>query len=109
MIGKVVTVTVDRPIGSCHPEYPDMIYPINYGYVRGIIAPDGEEQDAYIIGVDDPVPEFCGRVIAIIQRLDDVESKLVVAPDGLEFTESEIVSKTHFQEKYFKTKIVLSL
>ena len=107
MIGKIVTITVDRPIGSCHPEYPDMIYPINYGYVRGIIAPDGEEQDAYIIGIDDPVVEFCGRVIAIIQRLDDVESKLVVAPDGMTFTENEIIAKTHFQERYFIIEVIM--
>ena len=106
MIGKIVTVTVDRLIGSCHPEYPDMIYPINYGYVKGIMAPDGEEQDAYIIGIDDPVAEFCGRVIAIIQRLDDIESKLVVAPDGIKFTENDIIAKTYFQEKYFKIKII---
>ena len=47
MIGTVVKVTVDRPLGSYHPEHKDMYYPINYGYVEGIIAPDGEEQDAY--------------------------------------------------------------
>ena len=107
MIGEIVTVTVDRPIGSRHPDYPDMIYPINYGYVKGIIAPDSEEQDAYVLGVDDPISKFCGRVVAIIHRLDDVENKLVVAPDGLEFTESEIVSKIYFQEKYFNIEIIM--
>ena len=55
VIGKTVTVTVDRPLGSYHPEHRDMYYPINYGYVEGIIAPDGEEQDAYILGVDKAV------------------------------------------------------
>ena len=55
MIGKIVTVTVDRPLGSSHPDYPDMIYPVNYGYVAGVRAPDGEEQDAYILGIDTPV------------------------------------------------------
>lgn len=109
MIGEIVTVTVDRPIGSRHPDYPDMIYPINYGYVKGIIAPDGEEQDAYVLGVDEPISEFCGRVVAIIHRLDDVENKLVVAPNGMKFTENDIKAKTHFQEKYFKSKITLLL
>ena len=52
-IGRTVTVTVDRPLGSYHPEHKDMYYPINYGYVEGIMAPDGEEQDAYILGVDE--------------------------------------------------------
>ena len=46
VIGRTVTVTVDRPLGSYHPEHKDMYYPINYGYVEGIMAPDGEEQDA---------------------------------------------------------------
>jgi inorganic pyrophosphatase len=61
MIGTVVKVVVDRPLGSYHPEHKDMFYPINYGHVEGIIAPDGEEQDAYIIGVNTPVKEFTGK------------------------------------------------
>ncbi len=43
VIGRLVTVTVDRPLGSYHPDHKDMYYPINYGYVEGIMAPDGEE------------------------------------------------------------------
>ena len=108
MIGKIVTVTVDRPLGASHPNYPDMIYPINYGYIKGVVAPDGEEQDAYILGVDEPIFEFCGRVIAIIYRLDDVENKLVVVPDGITFSEQEIIEQTRFQEKYFNIKVKLS-
>ena len=42
------------------------------------MAPDGEEQDAYIIGVETPVKEFVGKVIAVIHRKDDVEEKWVV-------------------------------
>ena len=55
MVGDIVKVVVDRPLGSYHPKHKDMHYPINYGYIEGIIAPDGEEQDAYIIGVDELV------------------------------------------------------
>ena len=82
MIGKTVTVTVDRPLGSAHPDYPEMIYPLNYGYIEGIMAPDGEEQDAYILGVSQPVERFTGRIIAIVRRADDVEEKWVVCPEG---------------------------
>lgn len=64
MIGDIIKVTVDRPLGSYHPVHKDMYYPINYGYVEGIIVPDGEEQDVYILGVDEPVKEFVGRVSA---------------------------------------------
>lgn len=43
VIGRTVTVMVDRPF-SYHPEHKDMYYSINYGYVEGIMVPDGEEQ-----------------------------------------------------------------
>ena len=96
MIGKIVKVTVDRPLGSFHPEHKDMYYPINYGFVEGIIAPDGEEQDAYIIGVDNAVAEFVGVVIAIIHRKDDIEDKWVVAPEGKTFSSEEIMKAVSF-------------
>lgn len=105
MIGTMVTVTVDRPLGSSHPKYKNIHYPINYGYVEGVMAPDGEEQDAYIIGVDKAVREFTGRLIAIVHRLDDVEEKWVVAPEGISFSEKEIMEKIWFQEQYFKSEI----
>lgn len=107
MIGKIVTVTVDRPLGSYHPEYKDMYYPINYGFVKGITAPDGEEQDAYILGVDKPVKQFSGRIIAIVRRSDDVEEKWVVCPDGMSFTKDEIMSQIQFQEKYYQSEIIM--
>ena len=77
MIGNIVKVIVDRPMGSYHPNHKDIFYSINYGYIEGIIAPDGEEQDAYILGIDKPVKEFVGKIIAIIHREDDVEEPSV--------------------------------
>lgn len=105
MIGDIVKVVVDRPLGSYHPNHKDIYYPINYGYIEGIIAPDGEEQDAYILGVDEPIKEFVGKVIAIIHREDDVEEKWVVAPENVTFTVDEIRREVEFQEKYFRSHI----
>lgn len=105
MIGDIVTVKVDRAMGTYHPEHPDLYYPINYGYVEGIFAPDGEEQDAYILGVSEPVAEFTGKIIAIVHRNDDVEEKWVVAPANMEFTVDEIKKQIDFQEKYFDSEI----
>lgn len=109
MIGSIVRVIVDRPMGSYHPRYENICYPINYGYVPGALAADGEEQDAYILGVDKPVDEFIGRVIAIIHRSDDVEEKWVVAPDGVSFTRDEIMAAVDFQERFFHSEIRLSI
>lgn len=75
-IGDIIKIKIDRPLGSCHPKYKNMIYPVNYGYVEGVIAPDDEGQDVYLLGVDYPVNEFTARVIAIIKLSDDVEEKM---------------------------------
>lgn len=107
MIGKNVTITVDRPMGSFHPEHPDLYYPVNYGYIPGTLAPDGEEEDAYILGVDQPVSTFTGRIIAVIHRQDDTEDKWVVAPEGVTLSEEQIRAAVHFQEQYFHTTIRL--
>ncbi len=107
MIGEIVTVTVDRPLGSYHPEYRDMYYPVNYGYIEGIMAPDGEEQDAYILGVDTPVKQFTGRIIAVVRRQDDAEEKWVVCPEGITFTKEEIMNQIRFQEQYYHSEIIM--
>ena len=109
MIGKIVTVTVDRPIGSYHPVHKNLYYPINYGYVKGIIAQDGEEQDAYVIGVDVPVKEYTGKVIAVIHRNDDFEEKWVVCPEDRAFTKEEIEAIVRFQEQFFDYIVIMSV
>ena len=105
MLGSMVKVIVDRPLGSYHPKHPDLYYPINYGYVPGVLAPDGEEQDAYILGIAEPLEEFVGKVIAVIHRFDDVEEKWVVAPEGMRFSAEEILAAVAFQEQYFQIQL----
>ena len=102
IIGSVVTGTVDRPLGSAHPDYPDMIYPINYGYVDGVFAGDGEEQDVYILGADEPLKAYTGRVIAVYHRTNDTEDKWIVSVDGKDYSDDEILEKIEFQEKYYE-------
>lgn len=105
ILGQTVTVIIDRPLGTYHPKHKDIFYPVNYGYISGVMAGDGEEQDAYVLGVNEPLQEFTGVVIAIIHRFDDVEDKWVVAPEGVTFTKEEILEQVKFQEQYFKTEI----
>ena len=107
VIGRTVTVTVDRPLGSYHPKHKDIYYPINYGYIEGIMAPDGEEQDAYILGVDKAVETFTGTMIAVVHRNDDIEEKWVVAPEGMTISKEEIWEQIRFQEQYFDSEIVM--
>jgi 8-oxo-dGTP pyrophosphatase MutT (NUDIX family) len=106
LLGKTVHIEVDRPIGHVHKG---MVYPVNYGYIPGILAGDGEEQDAYVLGVDKPLSSFDGRVIGAVCRRDDVEDKLIVAPMGMEFHQGQIAEAVHFQEQYFDTSILCLL
>ena len=69
MIGQIVTVTIDRPLGSVHPKHSSIVYKVNYGYIEGLMGGDGEEQDAYVVGVDVPVKSFTGQIIAIIKDM----------------------------------------
>jgi len=103
-IGRIVDIEIDRPMGSRHPEH-DFVYPVNYGLVPGVLGLDGEELDAYLLGVDRPVRCFRGRCIAVIRRSDDADDKLVVVPDGEHFTNAQIQDFTEFQERYFKSSI----
>lgn len=104
-LGKTATVTIDRPIGTAHPKHPDILYPINYGYIAGELAPDNEELDVYILGVHEPLETFRGHIIAIVHRNNDVEDKLVAAPEGVCFTVDEITSAIRFQEQFYDSTI----
>ena len=104
-IGKFVHVKMDRPLGSKHPKH-GFVYEVNYGYIPNTVSGDGEELDAYVLGVVKPLDEFDGKVIAIIHRTNDDDDKLVVAPNGADFSDEEIRKVTNFQEQWFKSIIV---
>lgn len=104
-LDKIVTVKMDRPLGCKHPNH-GFIYPVNYGYIPGTVSGDGEELDAYVLGVHKPLDEFEGRVIAIIHRTSDDDDKLVVMEDGRNYTDEQIRALTEFQEQYFESVII---
>ena len=105
-LGKTVSIEIDRPIGyEHHKGDKTLVYPINYGYIPGVLGGDDEELDVFLVGVEQPVAVYTGRIIGIVYRADDVEDKLVMAPEGMSFTAQEIARAVHFQEKYYQTTI----
>jgi Inorganic pyrophosphatase len=98
----IYTVTVDRPIG-----YQDAYgnrYPLNYGFIAGIIGGDGEEQDAYILTeTNEPLQTFTGEHIATVIRHDDVEEKWIISDQS--YSIEEIAARVHFMEQYFDSEI----
>ena len=104
-LGKKVHVVMDRPLGAIHPKH-GFIYPVNYGYIPNTVSGDGEELDAYVIGVFKPVDKFEGKVIAIIHRTNDNDDKLVVCPEDKDYSDDQIEALTEFQERFFEHIIV---
>lgn len=105
-LGKTVKIGIDRPIGYVHKkENYSLTYPLNYGYIPGVLGGDGEDLDVYLLGVETPVEEYECRIIAIVHRHNDVEDKLVGAPIGMSFTKEEISNAVHFQEQYYDSEI----
>ena len=79
---------------------------LNYGFIPNTISGDGEELDAYVVGVFEPVDTFEGHVIAIVHRTNDDDDKLIVAPKGKEYSDDAIKALTEFQERFFESVII---
>ena len=92
-------------MGSAHPKH-GFIYPVNYGFIPNTVSGDGEELDAYVLGVFEPVESFEGKCIAIIHRTNDDDDKLVVVPKDKSYTNDAIEALVEFQEKFFKHEII---
>jgi inorganic pyrophosphatase len=104
-LGQKVTAKIDRPLGSHHPKW-DFIYPLNYGYVPDVPAPDGDELDAYILGVFEPIQEFTGICRAVIHRTNDSDDKLILTRDQVDYSDEQIRALVEFQERFWESKIV---
>ena len=105
-LGTNVSVEIDRPIGYVHVKgEKTLVYPINYGYIPGVLGGDDEELDVYVLGIDVPVEKAEGRIIGIAHREDDVEDKLIMAADGVLRTAEEMAEAVRFQEQYYHTRI----
>jgi inorganic pyrophosphatase len=71
--GKLI---VDRPVGSPHPRYSSLVYPLNYGYLEGTRSSDGDGIDVWIGSLQHR------QVTAVICTVDldqqDAEIKLLL-------------------------------
>ena len=104
-IGKVINIVIDRPFGSKHPEH-GFIYPVNYGFVPDTISGDGEELDAYLLGVFEPVDNYEGKCIAVVHRTNDNDDKLIIVPKDKDYSNEAIEALTEFQERFFEHTII---
>ncbi len=92
---------IDRPKGTRHPKYSEVVYPLDYGYLKGTSAGDGNEIDVW--SGSDP----SRRLVAVVCTVDtlkaDAEVKLLV---GCTDEEMEIVESFHNDNNYMSAIVL---
>ena len=93
-------VVIDRPKGTAHPRYADLIYPVDYGYLKDTASMDGAGIDVWV-GTDGK------RVDAIICTVDlmkrDSEIKILI---GCTEEEKALIYQIHNESEYMKGILV---
>ncbi len=94
-------IVIDRPKGSLHPEHPAIVYPLDYGFLKGISGGDGNDLDIWL----GSMPEK--RLVAVICTADslknDTEVKLLI---GCTVEEIDIVDRFHNRGNYMSGIII---
>ena len=105
MLGKYCRVSVSRPIGAIDTAY-GFCYPVNFGYATGKRVQLPEHTGAFILGINHPVREFEGRIIAVLTNAQTGEKTLVVSPKSKRFIVHEIEQQLSFLKEYFDFSLI---
>lgn len=97
MIGKFVKVRVTSPMNSINKRF-GYKYKLNYGIIESNKAQKNVVQGAYIMGINHPVRNFDGRVIAAVKRFSGKGIVWVVAPKSMRFINNDIKKAIDFAE-----------
>ncbi len=85
-------ITLDRPKGTAHPRYPDLIYPLDYGYLENTSAGDGDGIDVWVGSLND---KTLTGILCTFDRLKrDAEIKLLIG-----CTPEEVQTIQHFNDR----------
>ena len=89
-LAAACALVVDRPAGSSHPRYPELQYPLDYGYLQGSHAGDGAEVDCWVGSL--PERAVTGVVITVDLLKRDAEVKVLL---GCTPEEMQTISAFH--------------
>ncbi len=72
-------IILDRPKGSSHPRYPEVIYPLDYGYLENTTASDGGGIDVWFGSLNPVGNKTLTGILCTFDRLKrDAEIKLLI-------------------------------
>ncbi|MCM1340033.1 MAG: NUDIX domain-containing protein [Faecalibacterium sp.] len=97
MLGRFVKVRVTSPMNSYNRRF-GYRYKLNYGIIEGCKSVKNTVQSAYIMGINHPVRNFDGRIIASIRRFGGKGLVWVVAPKSTRFIVHDIKKAIDFAE-----------
>lgn len=93
-------IVIDRPKGSCHPKYPQILYPLDYGYLKNTSGGDGNEIDVWRGSFKDKTLNAIACTVDTLKR--DTEIKLIV-----DCNENEIGIIEKFHMNRFMAAIII--
>ena len=108
LLGKTVTVLVDRPYGSLDLRAEGQTT-VNCGYIEeAVTMEDCEIREACIVGVHMPAEKFTGVVIALVYHEEDSHIHAVVARKGAVIDHDEVIQEIGMVEQYYHSRIVFA-
>ena len=94
-------IVIDRPKGTAHPRYPEMIYPLDYGYLADTSSMDGGGIDLWLGSLPERSVDALICTVDLIKR--DSEIKLLI---GCTEEEKQIALNQHNDSEYMKGILV---
>ena len=95
-------IVIERAKGTRHPEHPQIIYPLDYGCLKGTSSSDGEEIDLFL--GSEPARRLTGAFVTVDLEKRDCEIKLLIG-----CTEEEVAVIERFFNRYASMKGLLLL
>lgn len=108
LLGKTVTVTVERPYGSLDLRNEGELS-VNCGYIEEKVTMDDTYvKDAYVVGVHEPLESFTGVVIALLYHEEDDIVHTVVGRQGEVINHEQVIQEIGMVEQYYDSRIVFA-
>ena len=90
-------IVIDRPKGTAHPRFPNLVYRVDYGYLKDTSSMDGGGIDVWLGTADD---KKVGGIVCTVDLMKrDSEIKLLI---GCTEEEKAIVYESHNDSEYMK-------
>ena len=83
-------IEIDRPRGSSHPKFSDIVYPLDYGYLEGTTSGDGHGIDVWIGSSGERL--VTGLVVTVDLQKRDTEQKILC---GCSVDEAQVIRDFH--------------